>query len=726
MAKKRKPKFKGQKLPPKRLKSVLIQFFSKEKGKFYSLKQINNKLKICNSSKSVQIAIEKLIDDHVVFELDGRYKYDTKSSYASKADSFPKKEYVGRVDMIKSGDAYVLVEELDDDVYVPSRYLKGAMNKDRVRIAVPQVPGKRRPEGKVIEVVERSLTHVIGKIETGHKYHTLYPINRGVADQIYIALDDLNGLKDGEFALAEIIDYGGNSKKMFAKVERKLERATDNDVAMQAILLNAGFDLDFPPEVLEQVKAIELDINDEEIAKRRDFREVTTFTIDPLTAKDFDDALSYQKLDNGNFEIGVHIADVTHYLPEGSPLDKEAAERTTSVYLVDRVLPMLPEKLSNNLCSLNPHVDRYTFSAVFTFNEKFEVVNQWFGKAIIHSDRRFTYEEAQEVIETGEGDYVEEIRLMNAVAHHLRKKKFKNGAIAFESEEIQFKLDENGKPVSLYVKERKDAHMLVEDFMLLANRSVAKYIAKKSENQVPFVYRVHDLPNEEKLMEFASFAKEMGFTMNLKTPKEIAKSFNDLTKKAETVPMLDLLKPLAIRTMSKAVYTTDNIGHYGLGFEYYGHFTSPIRRYADVLVHRVLFENLEKTKRRDKSELETKAKHISTKEKSAAEAERESIKYKQAEYISERIGQTFSGIVSGIIEKGFFVALDESRAEGLIEFKTLPQRYEISNSRYRAIAPSGDSITMGQRCEVEVIAVDMEKRLIDMRLISFEDIESED
>lgn len=720
MSKRGKLKIKGKKLPVRTLKRELTKFFATKKKSRYTIKQVIAKMRIANSHSSVKHAVDLLIEDGILFSKDDRYQWDMNATVSQQSKYFPAKEYIGKVDLTRSGDGYIVVDDLEDDVFVPRKFLKGAVNKDLVKIKVPKLPGKRRPEGKVIEIVERAVTHVMGKIRLGDKYATLYPVKRDIADEVYIKNDDLKDVLDGDYAVVKITEWGQSQNKgIWGVVTSKVEKASPIDIAMQSIFLSHGFDLEFPPEVMNEVKNIELDINEEEVSKRRDFRDILTITIDPATAKDFDDALSYQVLEDGNIEVGIHIADVTHYLRPGTALDKEAFHRSTSVYLVDRVLPMLPEKLSNNLCSLNPHEDRYTFSAVFTFDEKYKIVNEWFGRAVIHSDRRFTYEEAQEVIETGEGDHALELRKLNEIAHKLRKLKYKNGAISFDSEEVQFQLDESGKPVDMYVKERKDAHLLVEDFMLLANKSVAKYVAKKAENEVPNIYRVHDLPNEEKLQDFALFAKELGFTMNLKTPRQVADSFNRLMKEAEHNEALQLLTPLAIRTMSKAVYTTENIGHYGLGFEHYTHFTSPIRRYADVLVHRILFDNLDKTHRVDKADLEVKAKYISTKEKSAAEAERESVKYMQVLYISERIGQQFEGVVSGMIDKGFFVALEKSRAEGLIEFDTLIERYDMGDSKFRATAPSGHTISMGDRVIVEVTEVDIDKRQIEMKVIEF-------
>jgi ribonuclease R len=659
MSNKKKPIIKGRKLPVKQLKNQLARLFAKDKSKRLNASQAGKKLKIANSRDSLEHAIKQLEKEGLLVHIqEGNYKWNRKSSIETQSKRFSGKDYIGRVDMIRTGAAYIVVEELEDDVYVNEKNLKGAMNKDIVKIYVAKMPGKRKPEGKVISIEKRSTTHVLGRYREDKKYAIVYPLNTNNIKDVYVHFDKALDAKDGDPVVVEITDWGKSQNKgLWGEVTAVMSEASENDIAMQGILLSNGFDLDFPPEVLNQVKNIEPGVLEEEVAKRRDFRNVTTFTIDPASARDFDDALSIEELEDEKFEIGVHIADVTHYVSEGSPLDLEALNRSTSVYLVDRVLPMLPEKLSNDLCSLNPHEDRYTFTASFIFDRNFNIVDKWFGRTVIHSDRRFTYEEAQEVIETGKGDYTDEILKMNEVALKLRKDKYKNGAISFESDEIKFELDEEGKPIGMYVKQRKEAHMMIEDFMLLANKSVAKYIAKKSEQEIPFVYRVHDLPNPDKLADFALFAKELGYLMNMNTPKEIAKSFNGLYEAAKTNEQLKMLEPLAIRTMSKAEYTTENIGHYGLAFEYYTHFTSPIRRYSDVLVHRYLDKNLKKDFRTNKAELEAKCKHISMQERNATSAERESVKYKQVEYISGHIGEEFDGVVSGMIDRGMFVKL---------------------------------------------------------------------
>lgn len=720
MSKKKKPFIKGKKLPVKQLKNQLVKLFAKDKSRRLNSSQSMKKLKVANSKDSVEHALKQLEKEGLlVFVKDGKYKWNKKATVEAQSRKFSGKEYIGRVDMIRSGAAYIAVEELEDDVYVHEKNLKGAMNKDIVKIYVPSIPGKRKPEGKVLSIEKRSTTHIIGKYREDRKYAIVYPLNTNDIKDVYVRFDDAQNAKDGDPVVVEITDWGKSQNKgIWGRVTAVMSEASENDIAMQGILLSNGFDLDFPPEVLEQVKDIKPGVVEEEVAKRRDFRDVTTFTIDPLTARDFDDALSYKELEDGKIEIGVHIADVTHYVPEGSPLDLEALNRSTSVYLVDRVLPMLPEKLSNDLCSLNPHEDRYTFTAAFIFDAKFKIVDKWFGRTVIHSDRRFTYEEAQEVIETGKGDYPKEILKINEIALKLRKDKFKNGAISFESDEIKFELDEEGAPIGMYVKQRKEAHMMIEDFMLLANKSVAKFIAKKPQPEVPFVYRVHDLPNPDKLADFALFAKELGYTMNLNTPKEIAESFNGLYEAAKTNEQLKMLEPLAIRTMSKAEYTTDNIGHYGLAFEYYTHFTSPIRRYSDVLVHRYLDKNLKMNFRTKKAELEAKCKHISMQERNATSAERESVKYKQVEYIKAHVGEEFDGVVSGMIDRGLFVKLVDSLVEGMVGFNTMDEPYELSESRLKAHGKKSKRIiTMGQRLRVRILSADMESKQVEMELV---------
>lgn len=648
-----------------------------------------------------------------------------------------RKTVEGRVDMTRSGAAYIVSELEDTDVYVAPKYLNGALHGDTVRILLfPPAPRRRgqaprKPEGEVLQVLRRANEFFIGTLRKSRKYALLLPDNPNMPVDIYVPLDATGQARDGDKVVVRVTDWQeGKGRVPIGKVTQTLGEVGGNEFEMKKILINAGFELDHSDEALAEAARIPDRIPDTEIAMRRDFRDILTFTIDPEDAKDFDDALSIRQLDNGNLEVGVHIADVTHYLKPDSPMDKEAFRRSTSVYLVDRVSPMLPEKLSNNLCSLVPYQDRLTFSAVFEFDQKDKLVKRWFGKTVIHSAHRFTYEAAQTLLDKKPDEALTNLAIypqldwailtLDRLAKKMRKEREKNGAIGFETEEIRFRLDADGAPLEAYVKERKDAHLLIEDFMLLANKEVAWFIDQKggAQQEIPFVYRVHDLPDLEKVAEFARFAAELGYPLKVDTPKQIAQSYNNLMQAARKNERLKLLEPLAIRTMAKAVYSTENIGHYGLGFTHYAHFTSPIRRYADVLAHRILERNLDgRNWRVDKTKLEEQCKHISAQEKKAADAERESVKFKQAELVRRHIGEEFEGMVSGIIDRGFFVTLPDSHAEGLVDFKYLPEQWVVDEGNLRARTRYGRQIKMGDRVRVRIVAVDLMKRQIEMEWV---------
>ncbi len=689
----------------------------------------------------------------------------------------------GRVDMTRTGAAYIVSELLDSDVYIPQKYVNGALNGDTVRVLMfpPPPPQRgrrgapqRKPEGEVVAVLQRVNEFFIGTLRLNRKYALFLPDNPNVPTDIYIPLEACGEATDGDKVVVRVTDWQeGKGRVPVGKVTQNLGKVGGNNFEMQKILIGQGFELSHSEEAEAEAKRVPEVISEQEIARRRDFRDVLTFTIDPEDAKDFDDALSICELEDGNIEVGVHIADVTHYLKPDSAMDREAYQRSTSVYLVDRVCPMLPEQLSNNLCSLVPHEDRLTFSAVFVFDKKGNIVSRWFGKTVIHSAHRFAYEGAQMVLEgkpvpfslvaKKEGDPLPEvaapapqepvsgkktskkrsaapvvaevhptepanaeqliwaIKNLQRLATKMRKEREKNGAIGFETDEVRFRLAPDGTPLEAYVKDRKEAHLLIEDFMLLANKEVAFFMDKKGEaaQEVPFVYRVHDLPNMDKVADFSRFAAELGVKMLVDTPKQIAQSFNELMKKARTDERLKLLEPLAIRTMAKAIYTSKNIGHYGLGFSHYTHFTSPIRRYSDVLAHRILERNLDgRTDRMDKEKLETQCKHISAQERKAADAERESIKYKQVEFIRSRVGEVMDGVVSGMIERGFFVELPESKAEGLVEFRHLDDTYTLQEGNLRAVGRRYKrEIKMGDRVQVRILAADLAKRQIEMELV---------
>jgi ribonuclease R len=627
--------------------------------------------------------------------------------------------------------------------------VNGALNGDIVQVLLFPAPPRhrggqpmRKPEGEVISVTKRANEFFLGTIRLSRKYALLIPDNPNMLTDIFVPLEACREARDGDKVVVKITDWQeGKGRVPIGKVTQVLGNVAGNDFEMKKILINQGFQLEHSEEAEAEAAKIPETISPQEIERRRDFRDILTFTIDPEDAKDFDDALSIRTLENGNLEIGVHIADVTHYLKPDSVLDREAYERSTSVYLVDRCNPMLPEKLSNNLCSLVPHQDRLTFSAVFTFDEKDKLLKRWFGKTVIHSAKRFAYEEAQTVLEQKASPELKAnpifeqldwaLKNLDRIAKKMRKEREKNGAIGFETDEVRFRLAEDGTPLEAYVKERKDAHLLIEDFMLLANKEVALYMqppaqprtekrpAGREGAEIPFIFRVHDLPDMSKVADFARFAAEMGHPIKVDTPQQIAKSFNDLMRAARKDDRLKLLEPLAIRTMAKAIYSAENIGHYGLGFTHYSHFTSPIRRYSDVLAHRILERNLDgKTYRVDKSKLEEQCKHISAQERKAADAERESVKYKQAEYLKSRIGETFEGVISGMIERGFFVELSDSKAEGLVDFRYLDDTYTLEEGNLRAKGKRyKKEYKMGDRLRVRIAAVDMVKRQVEMELV---------
>jgi ribonuclease R len=538
---------------------------------------------------------------------------------------------------------------------------------------------------------------------------------------IFIPMEALNGAKNGIKAVAEITDWPAQAKNPVGRIKHILGVQGENDTEMNAILAEYGFPLAFPSEVEHEAESIPSDITKEEIAKRRDCRDVTTFTIDPFDAKDFDDALSFRILENGNYEVGVHIADVSHYIIPDSALDKEAYERGTSVYLVDRVIPMLPERLSNGLCSLRPNEDKLCFAAIFELDANANIINQWFGKTVIHSNRRFTYEEVQQVIETKEGDFRDEILKLNELAYILRDRKFKAGAISFETTEVKFILDGDGKPTGVYVKERKDAHKLIEDFMLLANRKVAEHVSKmgKGKHKYTFVYRTHDSPKPDALNSFAQFASRFGYKINTKSDKEIARSLNFLMEDVEGKKEQNVLTHLAIRSMAKAIYTTKASSHYGLAFDHYTHFTSPIRRYPDVMVHRLLEHYLHGGQSANAEHYEKMCQHASQMEKRAADAERASVKYKQAEFLQDQIGHVYSGVISGVTEWGMYVEIIENKCEGMIRLRDISDDfYTLDEKNYQIIGQrKKKAYRLGDEVKIRVKNVDLAKKQIDFSLV---------
>jgi len=628
----------------------------------------------------------------------------------------------GKVDLTNDGSAFIVTDDADEsDIFVAPRKLKNALNGDRVKVYVYEKSKGKRKEGEVIEIIKRLKTEFTGIVKLSERYAFFVPDDRKMMHDIFIPIADLNGAKNGIKAVAEITDWPPQAKNPIGRIKQVLGAQGENDTEMNAILAEYGFPTSFPKEVEEESEAIPDVITAEEIAKRRDFREILTVTIDPVDAKDFDDAISYRVLDNGNFEVGVHIADVAHYIVPNSALDKEAFERATSVYLVDRVIPMLPERLSNGLCSLRPKEDKLCFAAVFEMDAEAHIITEWYGKTVIHSNRRYAYEEVQEIIEAGEGEYSEEILQLNALAHKLRDAKFKNGAISFETTEVKFKLDDKGRPTGVYVKERKDAHKLIEDFMLLANRKVAEYVSKlgKGKNKYTFVYRAHDSPNPDTLGNFAQFAARFGYKINMKSDREIARSLNFLMTDVEGKKEQNVLTHLAIRSMAKAIYTTKSASHYGLAFDHYTHFTSPIRRYPDVMVHRLLFSYLNGGKSANAEEYEKMCSHSSAMEKKASDAERASIKYKQAEYLKDNVGSIFSGIISGVTEWGMYVEIIENKCEGMIRLRDISDDfYTLDEKNYAIIGQRKKKVyQLGDEVRIKVKNVDLTKKQIDFSLV---------
>ena len=627
-------------------------------------------------------------------------------------------EYKGVLEITRSGMGFVIVQGLETDILVRPNDFNTALHGDTVRVEVNPERNGKRLQGAVIDVIERKQLEFVGRLEMNKGFAFVVIEGDKKIPDIFIPSSGFNGAQNDDRVVVRIKEWEKDTdKRPVGEIVNVLNAEDANDIAMKEILLENGFPIGFPDEVMEEAQRMPDIISDEEVKKRRDFREILTFTIDPIDAKDFDDALSIRVLKNGNYEIGVHIADVSHYVPAGTELDKDAYGKATSVYLPDRVNPMLPEHISNYLCSLRPHEDKLTFSAVFQMSPKGQVKQYWLGKTVIHSNHRFTYEEVQEIIEKEDGLYVDEILLLNNIGQRLRKKRFDAGAINFSSAEVRFKLDEKGKPIGIVVKESKEAHQLIEEFMLLANKYVAENISKIEVNKkpVPFPYRVHDLPSEEKLLPFMAFARKFGHKFDTSSPEKIAESFNTMLKDVEGKPEQHVLEQLGIRTMAKAIYTTENIGHYGLGFEQYCHFTSPIRRYPDVLVHRVLEQVLNRNIKPDKK-MDQKCKHCSERERAAMDAERAANKYKQVEYMKEFIGEEFEGVISGVASFGFWVETIEHKCEGMVSITSLAEydEFRLVETDYSLVGMrSGRKFRMGDKVTIKVIAANLEKRQLD-------------
>ncbi len=629
----------------------------------------------------------------------------------------------GKLDISKNGMGFVIVEGQEKDIIVRPNDFNRAFHGDIVRVQINKGLSKdKRIEGKVVDVAERKQTEFIGNIQMSKNFAFFIPASEKPIPDFYIAADKLNGAQDNERVVVKLVSWDKSEKKPIGEVISILKSEDENDMAMKEILIETGFPLAFDKEVLAEVKKLQQHIAREEISKRKDYRDILTFTIDPVDAKDFDDALSIRNLDNGNYEIGVHIADVSHFVKPGTLLDKVAYERATSVYLPDRVNPMLPEKISNELCSLRPHEDKYTFSAIFQITNRAEIKHTWLGRTIIHSNHRFNYDEVQDIIEKKDGLHYKPIALLNDLAQKFRRERFRNGAINFSSQEVKFELDDKGKPIGIVIKESKDAHKLIEEFMLLANRSVAAYVSKIKVNKepIPFPYRIHDTPDDEKLKPFIAFAKKFGYTFDMHDEAAVAASFNKMLKDVQGKPEQHVLEQLGIRTMSKAIYTSSNIGHYGLGFEHYCHFTSPIRRYPDVMVHRILLQCLEKDLKLDKK-MDERCKHCSDRERKAMEAERAGNKYKQVEFMKNYLGEEFDGIISGVASFGFFVETVTHKCEGMVTARDLSDYddFRLDEADYALVGlRTGQKFRMGDSVRIKVVAANLSKRQLDYEWVT--------
>lgn len=704
----------SRRLKKNEIQDLIMEFLQKECKKSFNYKQIAFAIGATNPANRLDVIniLDSLVDADEILEVSlGRYK--------AKANRGT--ENVGYFVRRSNGRNAVVID--DENILVTERNSMHALNGDKVRVIISASKRGQEPEARVVEIIEAKDQVFVGTVKIDKNVSLLVPDSKFLAADILIPRSKIKGAKDGDKAVARITQWRDDEMTPRGEIIDVLGRKGENNAEMHAILAEFGLPYRYPMAVEKAADKIDAGITPEEVARREDFRGVPTFTIDPRDAKDFDDALSIRRLANGNWEVGVHIADVTHYVKPNSIIDREAQQRATSVYLVDRTIPMLPERLSNGICSLRPDEDKLTFSAIFELNDKAEVVRHRIGRTVIRSVRRFTYEEAQQIIETGEGEWNEQILRLNELARHMRRRRFDNGALEFDRSEVRFEIDENGKPISVYFKESKDANKLIEEFMLLANQYVAQSIGlvPKGKKAKTFVYRVHDNPDPEKISNFALIAARFGFRIATDgKAREVNKSLNRMLRDVKGRGEENMLSILAIRSMAKAMYTTDNVGHYGLALDFYTHFTSPIRRYPDMMVHRLLAKYADGGRSADRLKTEDLCKHSSEMEQLASNAERASIKYKQVEYMKERMGEIYDGVISAVTEWGFFVELDENGCEGLVPVRDLADDYyDFDEKNYCLIGRRHHTrYTLGDRVKVQVARADLDKKMLDFALIS--------